>query len=155
MTYRSATLVAIVGGAMMALGSFLPWASVSSGLGTISLPGTDGDGVFSLGAGVIVALIALVHLDRPAGGSTRGLIILGGLIGLGIAVVDGGGINERIGALESGVRATVGAGIYVLGVGSVAAIIGGFRMQSYPPVRTGFTSGDFDWAQEDAKLKGP
>ena len=130
MTHRSAALVALVGGALMALGSFMPWASIQSGLGSVSLAGTDGDGVFSLGGGIIVALLGLVHVDRPAAKAVRGLILVGGVVGLWIAVVDGSGLNERLDSFVTNVRASLGAGLYLLGIGSIAAMVGAVKMHS-------------------------
>lgn len=132
MTYRTATIVALVGGVLMALGSFMPWISARTGFGGTDIAGTSGDGVFSLGLGAIVALIALVQFDRQASGLARTAVVVAGLLGLGIAVLDYSNISQRIAAVTStAISASVGAGLYVLLIGCIAAIIGGWRMRAY------------------------
>lgn len=136
MTHRNAAILAIVGGAMMVIGSFMPWLSARTGLGSISVAGTDGDGVFTLLLGGAAALIALVHLDRPIAGFLRGGIVLAGAIGVVVAVVDYTAASERISGIDSAaVAASVGAGLYIVGLGAVATALGGLRMDtaSKPP----------------------
>lgn len=129
MTHRNAAILVIVGGAMMVVGSFMPWISARTGLGSISVAGTDGDGVVTLLLGGAAALIALVHLDRPIAGLLRGGIFLAGAIGVVVAVIDYGAASERISGIDSAaVAASVGAGLYIVGLGSVATAFGGLSM---------------------------
>lgn len=58
---NDAIAIAVVGG-FVALGSLLPWARVSF----ISISGTDGDGILTLIAGVVIAVVALVSKERPS-----------------------------------------------------------------------------------------
>ena len=44
---RSMALLTLVGGALTAVGSILPWATIASGIGSISKAGTEGDGIFA------------------------------------------------------------------------------------------------------------
>lgn len=131
MTQRTAALVALIGGALMAIGSFMPWVSARTGLGSVTVTGTDGDGVFSLALGAIVALIALVHLDRLISVGMRLAIGAGGLVGIVIAWIDIQAVNERIERIDSDlVAASVGAGLYILAIGSAIAVLGGIQMDS-------------------------
>lgn len=115
----------------MTIGSFMPWVSMRSGLGSIDMAGTEGDGVFTLVLGVLAAILALVHLDRPAPKGVRGLIVLAGFIGLAVFFVDYSGLAERIADADADVlRASVGAGMYIMGLGSLAAAFGAIRMSS-------------------------
>lgn len=129
MTHRNAAVLVIVGGAMMVIGSFMPWISARTGLGSINVAGTDGDGVFTLLFGGAAALIALVHLDRPIAGFLRGGIFLAGAVGVVIAVLDYSAAAERISGIDSeAVAASVGAGLYIVGLGAVATAFGGLSL---------------------------
>lgn len=128
-THRTAVIVTVVGGALMALGSFMPWVSARSGFGSQDVAGTTGDGVFSLGLGALVAIVALVHLERPASGLVRGGIITAGIVGIGIAIIDYTNVSQKIAGLTTNlVSASVGAGLYVLAIGSATAIFGAWRL---------------------------
>ncbi len=138
MTHKTAVVVALVSGVIMAIGSLMPWVSVRSGLGSVSVMGTDGDGVISLVAGAAVALLALVHLDRPASAAARGLIALGGVIGGWIVAIDFPAAQERIAAIDSAaIAASVGPGLYLLGIGAVGAIIGAVQMRGLAAEQAG------------------
>lgn len=134
MTHRTAALVALVGGAMMAVGSLLPWMTARSGFGTIEVSGLDGDGIITLVAGAVVALVAFVSLDRPTGMPGKLVIQALGAIGFLVAVMDGMAANDRIAEMTSEVVvASIGAGLYVVGLGGVAAVLGGATMQRSVP----------------------
>ena len=59
--------VAMVAAGGVILGSLLPWASISTGFGTISMSGTDGDGVITLLLGSMA--VALLAQNTPTPGS--------------------------------------------------------------------------------------
>ena len=60
-------ILAIAGGAMLGIGSFLAWAEVSGGGTSVSAKGIDGtDGYITLGAGVVALLVGVVCCDRPS-----------------------------------------------------------------------------------------
>jgi hypothetical protein len=83
-----AGILGLVGGALLALGSFLTWAEVSGGGTTVTAKGVDGsDGYITLVAG-LVAVVAGIMMAR---GSTRVvavLVILAGIVGGGIGLYD-------------------------------------------------------------------
>lgn len=102
-----AAIVGIVGGAGLVIGSILPWAKVSldlnefakvlgvdpslmSGLGvqtSQNVGGLDADGTFTLIAGIVVVVCAVILLVRAARWLGV-LMLLGGLAGGGIALFD-------------------------------------------------------------------
>jgi hypothetical protein len=121
----AAVVVAGIGAAAIVLGSFLTWASVTAPLvGTISKAGTAGDGVITLVLGLGVAL--LVGLGRASRRRAVWItaIVLAALAGL-IVVVDGVDAAHRFSTLDTTyVTASIGPGIYVVGLGALAAIAG-------------------------------
>jgi hypothetical protein len=128
-THRTAAIVVIAGGALMAIGSVLPWLTARTGLGTVSVLGTEGDGVFTLIGGALIALLGLVRLERRPSPAGRFAIVALGLGGLAIGVLDITATNERLAALNPElVAGSIGAGLYVLLLGSVVSIFGASRM---------------------------
>ncbi len=143
-------ILAIVGGALLAIGSFLAWAEVSGGGTSVTAKGIDGsDGYITLGAGV-VALIVGVLMLRQAKKVLAILAIVAGLIGSGVAVYDA--LTAKDSVLDSAAEElapTVGVppeqvrvlldqaidagqlsialsiGIYVVIAGGVLAFVGG------------------------------
>jgi hypothetical protein len=94
------------GGILMAIGSFLPWAQA----GIFSVAGTSGDGVITLVAGIVVALIGVARRRGVAPGL---LVLLVGILGLYITY----GVYNNLSADE------VGTGIFVAGLGSLVAAL--------------------------------
>jgi hypothetical protein len=52
----------LIGGGLVLLGSFLPWATVATVFGTVSLNGIDGDGKITMVLGLVLVLIAVLEL---------------------------------------------------------------------------------------------
>jgi hypothetical protein len=81
-------VIAIVGGALLAVGSFLSWAEVSGGGVSVSAKGIDGsDGYLTLAAGAVVILVGLAGL-RMARRLLGVIAILAGLLGGGFGLYD-------------------------------------------------------------------
>jgi hypothetical protein len=81
-------VIAIVGGVLLAVGSFLSWAEVSGGGVSVTAKGTDGsDGYVTLIAGLVAvaAGIAMMRMGRRA---LAVLAILAGLVGGGLGLYD-------------------------------------------------------------------
>lgn len=106
-----------LGGAVaIALGSVLPWASINTALGSVSVNGTDGDGVLTLGCAVVAVVGFAVR--RPL------LALIPAAIGLAIGVFDLIDINRNIGGIDTEfARASVGFGLWLLVAGGVLAVI--------------------------------
>src|SRR3989304_3752692 len=85
MTHKQAAILTLAGGALVMIGSFLPWVTIMSGFGQIDLAGTSGEGIIARGA--------FVSLDRP----TSGWWIVG-LLGLAAA---GFGLYKITGLAEA------------------------------------------------------
>jgi hypothetical protein len=143
-------IVAIAGGALLGVGSFLAWAEVSGGGTSVTANGVDGsDGYITLGAG-IVAVVVGVLLLRQARRALAILAILAGLVGGGVAVYDAltakdsvldsaaeelaptlGASPEQVRvlldqAIDSGeIGISLSIGIYVVIAGGALALVGG------------------------------
>src|SRR4029453_13916886 len=86
-----AMILGVVGGALMALGSFLAWAGGSGGQATVPARGIDGsDGYITLVAG-LVAIVAGIVMARGTKRVLAVLVILAGIVGGGIGLYAGGG----------------------------------------------------------------
>jgi len=93
-------LLAIVGGALAAVGSFLAWASVSAAGQQVSAKGTDGsDGYITLVAGIILLLYGVARLTGNAMGTKKAMAVIAivaGLVAGGVAVYDAVTAKERV-----------------------------------------------------------
>jgi hypothetical protein len=143
-------ILAIAGGALLGIGSFLAWAEVSGGGTSVTAKGIDGsDGYITLGAGGVALLVGVVLL-RQAPRALAILAIVAGLVGGGVAVYDALTAKDSVlGSAAEELAPTVGAspeevrelldqaidagqlsislstGIYVVIVGGVLALVGG------------------------------
>jgi hypothetical protein len=81
-------VLAILGGALLAIGSFLSWAEVSGGGVSVSAKGIDGtDGWVTLVAGLI-AIVAGIAAMRGGRRALAVLAIVAGLVGGGLGLYD-------------------------------------------------------------------
>jgi hypothetical protein len=145
-------IVAIAGGALLAIGSFLAWAEVSGGGTSATAKGIDGDdGFITLGAGIVAVLVGILLL-RQAKRPLAVLAIVAGLVGGGVAVYDAltaedsvrGELAEQA-ADQAGISTeqartlldelvdsgqvqldiSLGIGLYVVIAGGLLALVGG------------------------------
>ena len=147
----TAGIVAIVGGALLALASFLPWAEVSGQGASVTAKGIDGsDGYLTLGAGVVAVLIGVVLLMRGSRRILAIITILVGIVGGGLALYDaltakdsvldaaaeelapsfGVSTDQVRAALDQAVDAgqigvSVSFGLYLAVAGGIVVIVGG------------------------------
>lgn len=145
-----APILAIVGGVLLAVGSFLAWASVSGGGTSITAKGTDGsDGYITLVAGIIVVACGVLLL-RGGKKVIAVIAIVAALIGGGVGLYDALTAKDRVlndaaeelatqfGATTSEVRAlldqaidagqiaiSLELGIYMVIVGGALGVVGG------------------------------
>jgi hypothetical protein len=143
-------VLAIAGGALLAIGSFLTWAEVSGGGQSESVSGTEGsDGWITLIAGLLV-VGAGVAAFRATRRPLTILIIAMGLVGGGVGLYDALTAKENViaevaeqsaaasGASVAEVRAvldqlidsgqigiSIGIGLYVVIAGGILAVVGG------------------------------
>ena len=84
----TAGIVAMVGGALLAVASFLPWAEVSGQGASVTAKGLDGsDGYITLAAGLVAVVTGIVML-RGTRRMVAVVAVLAGLVGGGLALYD-------------------------------------------------------------------
>lgn len=130
--------LAIAGGLLIAVGTFLPW--MTFGLGTISRNG------FQLGAndaltaagpvlailGIVTVIIGITRLTGTVMPSwlQRSTIVSGLAAGVVVAV-NWSGIHQVVeNAQGSGISAAIGYGYWVCALGAVVAVAAGFVLRS-------------------------
>jgi hypothetical protein len=157
-----AGILGIIGGALMAVGSFLAWAEVSGGGTSVTAKGVDGsDGYITLVAGLVAVVLGIV-MARGTKRVLAVLVILAGIVGGGIGLYDAltakdsvldaaaeelapsfGASAELVRtALDQAIDAgqlsvTIGIGLYVVIAGGIVALVGGIlglRGSSEPEV---------------------
>ena len=119
-TARTGAILTAIGAGAVMLGSLLPWVSAQTLLGSLSVSGTSGDGIFTLILGAVVGLGAVAHLT----GSLRWRKWTLGLAYLTIAVAVGAAISLIV-RMEP--QFVIGAGVYVVIAGAALAVYGADR----------------------------
>lgn len=112
-------IVMTTGGGLVALGSFLPWAS----LGPFSASGLDGDGVITLVLGVIVLGMGIVWLTA---GGKRWLPVVA-LVSAVLITLVAGYDSMNISTSEPGpfgAELSVGSGLWLTLLGGIVAATG-------------------------------
>lgn len=119
---RTGPILELVGGAVVVLGSLLPWASVTTVFGTASVPGTEGDGLIALGVGGVVCLLAVLELGNR--NDTRTLTMYVTLAAGALGVYEWVTIRARLMEVSSEfARASVGIGVYAVIGGAALAFV--------------------------------
>lgn len=124
--------VVLIGGCLAVLGSFLPWISATAAfVGTISRSGLDGggDGIITIGAGIIIALHGIALLIRKSGNAraVRASAVVFALVLGAVAVLDINSVNERVATVNSSAAlASLGMGLVLVGLAAVVTVIGAF-----------------------------
>jgi hypothetical protein len=150
----TAGILALLGGALMALGSFLSWARVDAAGASVSARGTDGtDGYITLVCGIVLVLYGIGRMTGAAAAGKRALAVIAivaGLIGGGVALYDASSAKRKIvddaaaaianragisttqarallnAAISSGqVKISLALGIFVVIAGGVLGLVGG------------------------------
>jgi hypothetical protein len=177
-----AAIVGAVGGVLLVIGSFLTWARGSVDIGALarllaarlkvdpatllarmptgnlsrSASGFDLDGEWALGAGIVIVALAVIVIARADFGKIGGgLMIVGGLVGGGVALYDVSRLNEAkdqalagagpalaaagidAGAVGGIIKLSAGIGIFVCVAGGIVALIGGVMLAAQRPAPTG------------------
>ena len=143
-------ILAITGGALLAVGSFLPWAEVSGGGTSVTAQGIDDSyGYFTLAAGSF-ALVVGVVMTRGAQRELAALAVLAGLVGGGVGLYEALTIKDSVldaaaeqlvpsfglsseqvraaldQAIETGqLSLSISIGLYAVIAGGVVALVGG------------------------------
>lgn len=122
-------ILGLIGGGLVLLGSFMPWASIASGFGSVGVAGTEGDGKFTLVLGIGVVVLGVV--SRMSGKRLAvPQVIACALAGI-VAVIDISNVSSKLAGVESAfVHASVGPGLYLVLIGAVVGAIGGVFLSS-------------------------
>ena len=176
-----AGVLAIVGGALMAVGSFLAWAEVSGGGTSVTAKGVDGsDGYITLGAG-LVAVVAGIVMAMETRRVLAVLAILAGIVGGGLGLYDaltakdsvldaaaeelapafGASAQAVRTALDQAIEAgqlsvSISIGLYIVIGGGVVALAGGvLGLRSGKPAVPGQTAAPATPATTSGGLDAP
>jgi hypothetical protein len=153
----SNSLVVIAGGALVILGSFLPWISVNSAFGTIGRSGMDGggDGVITLVLGVGIVVIGATRflgMVAPSGAIRFWPPLLAGIIAVALAVIEGIYVSDRLaGTTSEYVSGSTGSGIWAIGIGGVLTALAAIRSGPRRPTELVLVSGGW-WHVEESDL---
>lgn len=125
---RSFLVALTIGGGLILLGTFMPWATITSIFGTINKNGIDTpDGIYMLllgGALIGIGLGSNSHIHVSKGLRAVGIIV-GALAGMA-AIGEAGSISTHIASVGTNAyaNATVGGGVYLIVTGAVIAFVG-------------------------------
>lgn len=125
-TGSGGTLVAVLLGAvLLVVGALLPWASAETPFATLTAKGVEGDGVLTLGAGLLVAL--LITLGSGRRGPALMCVIVGLLAGL-VALVDMSNLADALAELEQDesllLAPSIGVGLWLTAIGAGVVVVG-------------------------------
>lgn len=114
-------LFAIIGAAVLAVGSMMEWATVSAGIFSRSVSGMDGDGKITLGCGIVAGLLLM---QKSSGAVWIGVVVAG--IGGAAAGYDAANLTT-IGGSSDGINvsASIGIGLVACIAGGVTAVVAG------------------------------
>lgn len=119
-------LVAL-GGAMLAIGAFLPWITARTPFGSISRNGLEdgGDGIVTLVLGGVIAAVGIGYALRSLAPRVWFDLLAGlaGLAALAVAIYDIAEVNDRASGAESDmVSVSVGSGLVVSVIGALVVL---------------------------------
>lgn len=126
----------VAGGGLIALGSFLPWITVSTAFGTISRSGLDGgDGAVTLVCGTAIGVIGgYIVSGRSLTRGTRIVLWIALVVAAVVWGLDFVDIRDRVASVDSEFAlGGVGSGMWVMAVGGVVALVGLFSLPMGPP----------------------
>lgn len=139
--WQQSAALTMAAGVILIVGALLPWATLTSGFGSASIAGTDGDGVFAIALGALVA-VAGVGMFNGSGTARAGAVVFG-VLAAALMVSSFMNISEVVD--ESEVRASVGIGLWVGLLGGLLAagapLMAGSAAKSKSPPAPEGTSG--------------
>lgn len=122
--------MALLGGVIMAIGSFLPWISLTQGLESMSFNGMGSElegGILTLLVGGAIELAALAAREEPGRNGSLPAAILG-ILGIGIVGYYLLDIVSAINVLKpQGIQLSIEVGLVAIPVGGMLAVVGGYR----------------------------
>jgi hypothetical protein len=116
----------IVGGGLIAAGSFLPWISAATVFGTITQSGMDGDGMFTFAAGVAMGIVGGLLLSGNRTSRFAIVVVWSAIVLTTLVwIVDFQDIRNKIELVDSAFASgSVGYGIWLIAVGAVVSVAG-------------------------------
>lgn len=105
------------------MGSFLPWATVTTVFGTASLNGSQGDGKITLVLSLIIVLLSVLELNGSSNTRVGALVLA--LIAVGVGGYDFINVNSKLPEASSEfAQASIGVGLYAVVGGGIVAVVG-------------------------------
>lgn len=122
-------IAALVAAGAIVIGSLLPWLSVTTIFGSVSVSGTEGDGILTLITGAVIAALAGIAFAKKSASRLTGILIIGlgavsGLIAFNIFL----NLVDNVDLVDSGVLSTIGGGLWLVILGSAVAVGGGVSL---------------------------
>ncbi len=113
----------LVGGALAIVGGlFLPWATLTAPIvGTLSVYGSQGDGIFAAGAGALAIVAGILTLNGKVGTAPKVLAGIGTAVVALIVLIDFPSVTETV---SDTALAQVGTGMYALIVAAGLLVVG-------------------------------
>jgi len=123
--------VALIGGVIMVIGSFLPWIKLSNAFESVSINGIGGQfelgGVLTLLVGGATIIAALIAREKPGRNGSLLAAILG-ILGIGIVGYYLFDIVSAISAFRAqGIQLSIEVGLIAIPIGALLAVVGGYR----------------------------
>lgn len=134
---KTQAVLAIVGGLLTVIGAFMPWVTATAAFVSLSRSGLDqgGDGIILLIIGVAIAILALGQLGVLPITIPPGAIIVLAVIGGFITWINFVQVSEGVAGVQVEAEglaiASVGAGLYVSGVGLALSLIAGWFLMRW------------------------
>jgi hypothetical protein len=111
-----------LGGLLLVIGSMLPWVTANHVFGSMSVSGTEGDGIFTLVLGLVLLIGAVARMSTE--GRYRWLIVVAAAAAL-LAVFEFVNIRSTIDDVSNTyVRGSIGPGLWIIAIGSATALYG-------------------------------
>lgn|GEM_PF-5012236 len=119
-------LTTLLGAVGLVVGALLPWVTVASVFGSISVNGYEGDGIITGGIGLLILISALLTKGKAGKRYSVASAILGVIATLLVfwKISDVGSLAAEN---TDYVRTSVGSGLYLSAVGTILIIVGGLQ----------------------------
>ena len=138
-TIRALGGVTILGGILLAFGSLLPWRTATFPLGgTISVAGTEGDGVITLVLGLAVGATGLVIAIQDGSRVASVVGIVAAAASSIATFIAFGSAREAVDVVEAAglSTASIGIGLWIVAMGAIAALTGSVGSFAKTPGKT-------------------
>ena len=116
--------IGLAGAAVAVIGAFLPWVSVASAFGSLGVNGIEGDGKITAGLAAVGGALLWSGWAKRKLGSVIATIVVAAIAGA-VTLYDWTKMSGKVRDLNDSsdfVRASIGLGFYVTGVGIVALL---------------------------------